>query len=156
MRMAAGFSSRHHPDQRTRVRLPNRRQAETIAFERDGASFAMTAGYYPDNRPGEIFLSADRANSLLDFLMSDAAILASIALQNGAPLDDQTRLEARHTRQRRKSNRRCPGPPPINEHGQMRPTSKGVAMVVLRTCERGPRVRLGNAANNHLGRNKCV
>jgi len=33
-------------------------------------------------------LSADRANSLLDFLMSDAAILASLALQYGCPLDD--------------------------------------------------------------------
>jgi hypothetical protein len=48
----------------------------------------MTAGYYPDGRPGEIFLNADRANSLLDFLMSDAAILASIALQYGATLDE--------------------------------------------------------------------
>ena len=48
----------------------------------------MTAGFYADGRPGEIFLSADRANSLLDFLMSDAAILASLALQYGAPLDE--------------------------------------------------------------------
>jgi hypothetical protein len=70
-----------------RDRLPNRRPAETIAFERDGARFEMTAGFYPDGRPGEIFLSADRANSLLDFLMSDAAILASLAMQYGAPLD---------------------------------------------------------------------
>ena len=37
---------------------------------------------------GEIFLNADRANSLLDFLMSDAAILASLALQYGCPLDE--------------------------------------------------------------------
>jgi hypothetical protein len=48
----------------------------------------MTAGHYPDGRIGEIFLSADRANSLLDFLMSDAAILASLALQYGCPLDE--------------------------------------------------------------------
>jgi hypothetical protein len=71
-----------------RDRLPNRRSAVTTSFERDGARFEMTAGYYPDGRPGEIFLSADRANSLLDFLMSDAAILASLALQYGAPLDE--------------------------------------------------------------------
>ena len=43
---------------------------------------------YPDGRLGEIFLNADRANSLLDFLMSDAAILASLALQHGCPLDE--------------------------------------------------------------------
>jgi hypothetical protein len=71
-----------------RNRLPNRRPAETIAFERDGARFEMTAGFYPDGRLGEVFLNADRANSLLDFLMSDAAILASLALQYGAPLDE--------------------------------------------------------------------
>jgi hypothetical protein len=71
-----------------RNRLPNRRSAVTTAFERDGARFEMTAGFYPDGRLGEIFLNADRANSPLDFLMSDAAILASLALQYGAPLDE--------------------------------------------------------------------
>lgn len=71
-----------------RKRLPNRRRAETITFQRDGARFEMTVGYYPDGRVGEVFLNADRANSLLDFLMSDAAILASLALQYGAPLDE--------------------------------------------------------------------
>jgi len=78
----------HKPDQAPRQRLPNRRPAISTSFERDGARFEMTAGYYPDGRVGEIFLSADRANSLLDFLMSDAAILASLALQYGAPLDE--------------------------------------------------------------------
>jgi hypothetical protein len=71
-----------------RDRLPDRRPAISTSFERDGARFEMTAGYYPDGRVGEIFLNADRANSLLDFLMSDAAILASLALQYGAPLDE--------------------------------------------------------------------
>jgi hypothetical protein len=71
-----------------RNRLPNRRSAISLCFERDGARFEMTAGFYPDGRPGEIFLNADRANSLLDFLMSDAAILASIAMQYGASLDE--------------------------------------------------------------------
>jgi hypothetical protein len=71
-----------------RARLPNRRPAISTSFEAYGAHFEMTAGFYPDGRPGEIFLNADRANSLLDFLMSDAAILASLALQYGAPLDE--------------------------------------------------------------------
>jgi hypothetical protein len=75
-------------DKPTRHRLPNRRGAISTSFTRDGAYFEMTGGYYPDGRVGEVFLSADRANSLLDFLMSDAAILASIALQYGAPLDE--------------------------------------------------------------------
>ena len=71
-----------------RDRLPDRRPAISTSFERDGARFEMTAGYYPDGRVGEVFVNADRANSLLDFLMSDAAILASLALQYGAPLDE--------------------------------------------------------------------
>jgi hypothetical protein len=76
------------PAQAVRDRLPNRRSAVSASFERDGARFEMTAGYFPDGRIGEIFLNADRANSLLDFLTSDAAILASLALQYGAPLDE--------------------------------------------------------------------
>lgn len=76
------------PPLNARQRLPNKRPAVTIGFERDGARFEMTAGFYPDGRVGEVFLNADRANSLLDFLMSDAAILASLALQYGAPLDE--------------------------------------------------------------------
>ena len=76
------------PPPDARERLPNRRPAITTTFARDGARFEMTAGFYRDGRVGEVFLSADRANSLLDFLMSDAAILASLALQYGAPLDE--------------------------------------------------------------------
>jgi hypothetical protein len=70
----------------TRERLPNRRPNETQAFERDGINVKMTVGYTPDGQPGEIFLNADRANSMLDVLMSDAAIIASLALQHGVPL----------------------------------------------------------------------
>jgi hypothetical protein len=76
------------PAPAVRDRLPNRRSAISTSFERDGARFEMTAGYYPDGRVGEVFVNADRANSLLDFLMSDPAILASLALQYGAPLDE--------------------------------------------------------------------
>jgi hypothetical protein len=71
-----------------RNRLPNRRDCQTIAFERNGSQYRMTVGFYPDGRPGEIFLNHDRSDSLLDVLTSDAAILASLALQYGAPLDE--------------------------------------------------------------------
>jgi hypothetical protein len=69
-----------------RERLPNRRPNETQRFDRDGISVTLTVGYKPDGSPGEIFLNADRADSMLDVLMSDAAIIASLALQNGVPL----------------------------------------------------------------------
>jgi hypothetical protein len=77
-----------NPLRDARNRLPDRRAAITTTFDRDGARFEMTAGFYPDGRVGEVFLNSDRANSLLDFLMSDAAILASLALQYGAPIDE--------------------------------------------------------------------
>jgi hypothetical protein len=74
-------------DKPARNRLPNRRPAETIAFERDGSQYCLTVGFFPDGSVGEVFLNADRADSLLDVLTSDAAILASLALQFGCPLE---------------------------------------------------------------------
>jgi hypothetical protein len=74
-------------DNPARDRLPNKRACETVAFERDGSQYCLTVGFYPDGRPGEIFLNADRADSLLDVLTSDAAILASLALQHGCTLE---------------------------------------------------------------------
>jgi hypothetical protein len=70
-----------------RDRLPSRRASQNIAFERDNLKYQMTIGLYPDGRPGEVFLNAAHANSLLDVLAHDAAILASPALQYGAPLE---------------------------------------------------------------------
>jgi hypothetical protein len=84
--------------QPVRDRLPNRRSAISTGFERDGARFEMTTGFYPDGRPGEVFLNADRANSLLDFLMSDAAIAVSLALQYGASLDELRHAMKRDSR----------------------------------------------------------
>ena len=71
-------------DKPARERLPNRRACETTAFEHSGTQFRMTVGYFPDGRPGEIFLNHDRGDSLLDALAHDAAILASLAMQFGA------------------------------------------------------------------------
>jgi hypothetical protein len=70
-----------------RERLPNRRACQTVAFERDGSQYCLTVGFYPDGRAGEIFLNHDRGDSQLDVLTSDAAILASLALQHGCTLE---------------------------------------------------------------------
>ena len=69
-----------------RAHLPNRRPNETQEFERDGIQITMTIGYQPAGNIGEIFLNADRSDSMLDVLMSDAAIIASLGLQFGVPL----------------------------------------------------------------------
>ena len=81
-----------------RNRLRNRRPAMTLAFERDGSKYQMTVGFYPDGRVGEIFLNAEHANSLLDALAHDAAILASLALQFGCPVDVIRRVLKRDAR----------------------------------------------------------
>jgi hypothetical protein len=81
-----------------RNRLPNRRSAETIAFERDGSQYCLTVGYFPDGSVGEVFLNADRGDSLLDALTSDAAILASLALQHGCSFATLTHALKRDAR----------------------------------------------------------
>lgn len=69
-----------------RIRLQNRRLNETQEFDRDGIKIKMTVGFKPAGEIGEVFLNADRSNSMIDVLMSDAAIIVSIALQHGVPL----------------------------------------------------------------------
>jgi hypothetical protein len=68
--------------------LPDRRMALTRTLGRfDGPDVEVTVGYYDDGSPGEIFLSGGKEGSLLRFVLADAAVLVSIALQHGIPLD---------------------------------------------------------------------
>lgn len=69
-----------------RKALPNRRRNETVEFDRDGIQITMTVGFRDDGAIGEVFLNADRSDSMIDVLLSDAAIIASVALQYGVPL----------------------------------------------------------------------
>jgi hypothetical protein len=78
--------------------LPNRRHAETIPFELDGSQYRLTVGFYPDGRVGEVFLNHDCGDSFLDVMSSDAAILASLALQFGCPLEAITHALKRDIR----------------------------------------------------------
>jgi len=69
-----------------RMRLDNRRRSETFGFECAGLKYTATESWVDDGRLGEIFLSNHRANSHADACATDAAILASLALQFGCPL----------------------------------------------------------------------
>ena len=86
------------PDKAARTRLPNRRQAETISFSRDGSSYQMTIGFYSNGTIGELFLSADRCDSLLNVMVHDAAIAVSLALQHGCPLQTIAHAVKRNAR----------------------------------------------------------
>ncbi len=68
----------------TRVRLPDRRFAETVVLEHDGARYMVTIGFYPDGRPGEVFTHGARSGSTMDALLADACVVVSCLIQHGA------------------------------------------------------------------------
>lgn len=66
-----------------RLRLPDRRPAETAEAVIDGRRFTVTIGFYPDGRPGEVFADGARIGSDLDALLDDACVALSLLLQHG-------------------------------------------------------------------------
>ena len=70
-----------------RGRLPNRRQCESFEFRHAGLDFTLGAGFFPDGRIAEIFLSSHKPGSPIEAIARDAAVVASIALQFGADLE---------------------------------------------------------------------
>jgi hypothetical protein len=71
----------------TRERLPHRRAAETFDIEVGGQRFHATVGRFEDGRPAEIFLNSAKPGSTIDTAAVDSAILASLGLQHGIPLN---------------------------------------------------------------------
>jgi ribonucleoside-diphosphate reductase alpha chain len=70
-----------------RKRLPKRRPSQTISFAVGGAEGYLTAGSYPDDGLGEVFLKFGKQGSTLAGLMDAFSIAISIALQYGVPLE---------------------------------------------------------------------
>jgi hypothetical protein len=70
-----------------RRRLANRRASETFEVEVMGLRFTATVSRFPDGSLGEVFLVNHKAGSMVGIMASDAAVMASIALQYGAPID---------------------------------------------------------------------
>ena len=70
-----------------RRRLPQRRRSITFRFECANLVYTATASWFEDGALGEVFVGNHRCDSHADSCAKDAAILASIALQFGAPLD---------------------------------------------------------------------
>jgi hypothetical protein len=67
--------------------LANRRFSETFNVEAQGMRFTATVSRFEDGALAEIFLSNHRAGSDADANACDAAIVASLALQHGVPLE---------------------------------------------------------------------
>ena len=69
--------------------LPQRRRAESFELYhgKQNTPFQITVGYYPDDRIGEIFIAGGKSGSDFEAVARDGAVLLSIALQFGVPLD---------------------------------------------------------------------
>jgi len=71
----------------SRKRLPNRRASTTFEFECGPHRYIATISHSPNGELAEIFLSNGRAGSDIDAAAKDSAVIASIALQYGVPLN---------------------------------------------------------------------
>jgi ribonucleoside-diphosphate reductase alpha chain len=70
-----------------RKRLPNRRLHVVLDFEHRGFRYTAGLGRFSDGRLAEIFLDSAKRGSDLMAAARDAAVVASIALQHGAPVE---------------------------------------------------------------------
>ena len=70
-----------------RERLPSRRDSTNFTFECGTFTCVATVSFFPDGRVAEIFLGNGKTGSTADAIAKDSAVVASIALQYGAPLE---------------------------------------------------------------------
>ena len=70
-----------------RQRLPDRRQSENFEIDVNGRRYRCSYSRFPDGRLAEIFLSNNKAGSDSDTAAKDSAVVCSIALQHGVPLE---------------------------------------------------------------------
>ena len=73
--------------QDARRRLPDERPAVTHKFRVGEQEGYLTVGLYDDGSPGEVFVKISKEGSTVSGLTDAIAILTSIALQYGVPLD---------------------------------------------------------------------
>jgi hypothetical protein len=70
-----------------RTRLENRRASTTFELECGGLRYTCTVGRYRDGSIGELFLNNHKSNSASDANARDSAIVASLAIQHGVPIE---------------------------------------------------------------------
>lgn len=82
-----------------RAHLFNRRAATTIEIDHNGTPLTISIGEYPDGGIGEVFvhMHSRHLSSPLEALARDAAIIVSLAIQHGTPLDVMRRAITRNT-----------------------------------------------------------
>ena len=65
-----------------REKLPNRRASESFQFEHQSIAYTATISRYGDGRLAKIFIDHSKPNSQIAEHANDAAVLASLLLQN--------------------------------------------------------------------------
>jgi ribonucleoside-diphosphate reductase alpha chain len=71
----------------SRRRLKNRRASVTFDIESQGLKFTCTASRFPDGSLAEVFLQNHKAGSMAGINAQDSAVVCSLALQHGVPLE---------------------------------------------------------------------
>jgi ribonucleoside-diphosphate reductase alpha chain len=74
-------------NQPRRERLPHTRRSLTHKFDIQGHEGYINVGFYPDGRPGELFITMAKEGSTIGGLMDVLGTAISIGLQYGVPLD---------------------------------------------------------------------
>ena len=67
--------------------LPQRRAAETFGLRFWNQPFTVTFGFYPDGTPGEVFIDGGKTGQDIQSTARDAAVVLSLALQHGTPIE---------------------------------------------------------------------
>lgn len=74
-----------------RERLPGTRQSITHKFQVGQQEGYITVGFYDDGRPGEVFIKIAKHGSTISGLLDTIALLTSLALQYGVPIETLAR-----------------------------------------------------------------
>ncbi len=74
-----------------REHLPDERRSLTHKFRVADHEGYITCGLYDDGRPGEIFVKIAKEGSMVSGLMDAVALLTSVTLQYGVPVEDLSR-----------------------------------------------------------------
>ncbi len=83
-RVASGAAPANQP---RRERLPHTRRSLTHKFDIQGHEGYINVGFYPDGRPGELFITMAKEGSTIGGLMDVLGTAISIGLQYGVPLE---------------------------------------------------------------------
>jgi hypothetical protein len=70
-----------------RQRLPNRRASQQLTFICNDLKYVATVSFFPNGSLAEIFIGNSKAGSQSDSAAKDSAVVCSIALGYGVPLD---------------------------------------------------------------------